>query len=165
MENFNSRLEEEEDIIPPNDLSNIPLDIKKEAALKLSYPDLLKLCQTGKEYVKICRDPNFWKNKLIRDYPRENIEKLKGPQFRAKYERLYEIELMEELHRIYIDYESRERELEEEYKIRIRKLKEEKEQKLEPIERKIKFLRNKSGIKVVEPVEEDDGIEDLWTTS
>lgn len=78
-----------EPITPPIDIFEIdklPYDDQKEIALNLSYEEIINLCRTRKILSNICKDPYFWKDKLIQDYPEVNIIGLKGEEFRAKYE-------------------------------------------------------------------------------
>lgn len=49
-----------ESIAPPIDLlSEIPIDVTKEAILNLPYENLLNFCKTNKRYSTICRDSKF----------------------------------------------------------------------------------------------------------
>ncbi|GAI81263.1 unnamed protein product, partial [marine sediment metagenome] len=42
-------------------------------ALELDLPSILQLCLTSKKYNQhICENPNFWKNKLLKEYPQLN---------------------------------------------------------------------------------------------
>ena len=102
------RIEERRE--PEATIYNVPIDIKKLSAIKLEYPELLRLCSTSKELSGICRDPKFWQAKINRDfspgpkgedYPKENISRLKGPQFRAKYEQLYVNEINMKINSLY----------------------------------------------------------------
>lgn len=98
---------------------NIPLDVKKQSALGLNYPDILNLCKTDKQLSSICSDPNFWKNKLSRDYSEVNISRLKGPQFRAKYEQLYVKKISNEIRNVNLEFEKELEKVKNRYKMKL----------------------------------------------
>lgn len=85
-----------EPISPPIDLYSLPKELDEYTALNLSYDDILNLCKTSKRYLKICNNPKFWRAKLIKEFPEENISKLTGPQYRAYYEHLLSEEYQNE---------------------------------------------------------------------
>jgi hypothetical protein len=43
-------------------------------ALNLPYPDVISLCQTDSLFFTICRNDNFWRQKLDRDFPLYTID-------------------------------------------------------------------------------------------
>jgi hypothetical protein len=95
-------------------LDKLPLDVQSTAALNLSYKDILNLYRSNKKLAGICKDPEFWRKKILRDFKEEinqkELDKLKpnpGDQegeyrnkllerYRAKYEDLYANKLEQE---------------------------------------------------------------------
>lgn len=49
-------------------LNELPVDIQGTAALNLSYEDVLSLCGTNKKLANICKDPEFWRKKILKDF-------------------------------------------------------------------------------------------------
>lgn len=49
-------------------LSHLP-EINTLILLELPYKDLTRVCQSNKEIYKICQDENFWRQKVLRDFP------------------------------------------------------------------------------------------------
>ena len=65
-------------------------DVLFSIALELDLPDIVNLCRTSmkvNEYV--CRNRNFWINKIKKDYPKVPIEKIQDP--RSLYRKLFNI--------------------------------------------------------------------------
>lgn len=51
-------------------MNDLPADVKRLMALKLSAPDLINFCLTDKNTNKsVCDSNDFWRQKLIMDYP------------------------------------------------------------------------------------------------
>ena len=56
-------------------IENLPKDVKREFALKMSPSELINLCITQKEFNKeICDSEKFWLRKLEKDYPEEFLD-------------------------------------------------------------------------------------------
>lgn len=51
----------------------------------LKINDLLSFCKTCKYCLKILIDENFWKNKILFEFPDANLTNLSPPQYKAKY--------------------------------------------------------------------------------
>ena len=86
-------------IFPPIDLTNIinqPYDTLKLTALKLSYEDIISLCKSSKKLARLCRDNEFWKNKILKDYPNVNLNELSSTKYKAEYLLLYSLQLQKE---------------------------------------------------------------------
>jgi hypothetical protein len=81
-------------------LGELPRDVQMETALNLSYEDLLNLCKTNTKLAGICKNNDFWRRKILKDFrdkvDQQDLEKLKPEQFRAKYEDLYADKLDQE---------------------------------------------------------------------
>lgn len=60
----------------------------REIALDLDYSEILKLCRSSKKLNSVCNDPNFWRMKIKSEYPNLDISRLKGPELKARYEKL-----------------------------------------------------------------------------
>lgn len=122
---------------PPRDLTleNIPLDIKEESSLKLEYPNLLNLCKTNKQLSFICRDPEFWRRKILYDFPSEKILNISKDKYRAFYERLYAMELENDME-----------ELRKEHSKQIQQLYAEQAEELKNLKNKIKLLKGRASI-------------------
>jgi hypothetical protein len=71
-------------------MENLDKNVLRLLALDLAMPDILKLCLTSKKFnSEICKNNNFWRNKLYRDYP-QTINKFPGKSdFRKIYLSLY----------------------------------------------------------------------------
>lgn len=50
-------------------LDDMPKDIKYKILVELPIGDLAKMCQTNKKYQEICNNDEFWRRKLIFDFP------------------------------------------------------------------------------------------------
>ena len=56
-------------------MNNLPKDVTVEIALNLKPGDLVKLCRTNRRFHKnICDSKDFWRRKLVKDYPDEMKE-------------------------------------------------------------------------------------------
>lgn len=67
-------------------MERLPKDIDEILLYKLSYLDILRLCQTNKRFANICRDDKFWKILLERDF---EGSRYKNNTFRQSYEYIY----------------------------------------------------------------------------
>jgi hypothetical protein len=48
----------------------LPKDVLVLLAMEMSYPEILKFCQTNKNINRaVCKNNYFWRNKLYKDYP------------------------------------------------------------------------------------------------
>jgi hypothetical protein len=72
-------------------MENLDKNVLRMLALDLAMPDILKLCLTSKKInSEICKNNNFWRNKLYKDYP-QTINKFPGnSDFKRIYLSLYE---------------------------------------------------------------------------
>jgi hypothetical protein len=87
-----------EEITPPTDIFEIDKllpELQRKIALGLDYDSIINLCKTKKKLANICKDPYFWRDKLVKDFPEDfspgakrevDITGLGGPEFKAKYE-------------------------------------------------------------------------------
>jgi hypothetical protein len=94
--------------LTPQYFAKLPLDAAKEIALSLPYASVINLCKTSKRLHHICQDNDsfagsgsesaggFWKRKLKRDYPEENLSAMKSGSYRGYYQILYAQELRAE---------------------------------------------------------------------
>lgn len=64
---------------------DIPNDVNRLIINKLSYPEIINLCQTNKRFATLCRNDNLWKNLLDRDFG----VKFKNQTNRESYEYVY----------------------------------------------------------------------------
>ena len=75
----------------PN-ISTLPKDVLVQMALELDLPEILSLCNTSvKMNVSVCRNRDFWINKLRYDYD-IGFQKEKVNNPRQYYEFVYKID-------------------------------------------------------------------------
>ena len=78
-------------------LNELPPDVQGITALNLPYEDVLNLCKTNKRLSNVCQNPDFWRRKILKDFPDEvtpeSLDKLKPENMRPKYEQLYGVML------------------------------------------------------------------------
>ena len=55
-------------------MNNLPKDVTVEIALNLKPRDLIKFCSTNRKMSNICNSKDFWRRKLVTDYPEEMKE-------------------------------------------------------------------------------------------
>ena len=79
------------------DISDYSLE---DIALLLSYPEIMIMCGSVKGFQFICDDSLFWKRKLKREYPDEDLTELTDEQFRAKYEALMADQIDERIEKL-----------------------------------------------------------------
>lgn len=56
----------------------LPMDVLKEIGVKLPNRDLARLCQTNREWARVCRDDYFWRLRVQRYHPRQEAYKPAG---------------------------------------------------------------------------------------
>lgn len=64
-------------------------ELNLKVLFELPLPEILRFCQTSKEYQKLCQDEHFWKEKLERDYPGSTQFKTPDLSYREMYLAFY----------------------------------------------------------------------------
>jgi hypothetical protein len=64
-------------------METIPPEVKTEFFLNLSYPDILRLCQTNRAFANLCQDDSLWHQLFQRDYP--ELEGVPEKSWRENY--------------------------------------------------------------------------------
>ena len=80
------------------------LDLLKSIAIYLDPEDILHFCAISKWFSLICKDPYFWKQKLLYDFPDVDTENIDQPKI--IYLKLYADHLVQEAERIKNSYTS-----------------------------------------------------------
>lgn len=65
-------------------MTNIP-EIMSQILLPLDYKELIKACQTNKDFNKVCKDDYFWKLKVEHDYGMLSRDKPSDITYRQQY--------------------------------------------------------------------------------
>jgi len=103
-------------------MNKLHKDLIALLALNLSFPDIISLCQTKKRIDQsICQNPNFWRQKIQRDFPGAKYDQEDNPKqiyfkidrILKKYPELRDIITLIVIHRFDVDFPIR-----EEYKYR-----------------------------------------------
>lgn len=68
-------------------LNKLPRDINNELLKQLSYPEIINLCKTNKQWNNICKDEKVWQILSNRDFPK--LRPIFGGSFRKLYEDLW----------------------------------------------------------------------------
>ena len=59
-------------------MERLPRDLIQLIAIDLDYGTILKLCYASKRFNEIiCKSPNFWRNKLSKEFPKIDISEVK----------------------------------------------------------------------------------------
>ena len=66
-------------------METIGKDLISYIGLKLDLESIEKLCKTSKKFQEICSSEMFWRNKLIKEFPMIDIDKVKDLKDLYKY--------------------------------------------------------------------------------
>lgn len=72
-------------------LSELP-ELNRLILLELTYPEILQVCLSSREYYQYCSDEVFWRMKLERDYPGASQFKPEGLSFIELYRQFYQVD-------------------------------------------------------------------------
>lgn len=67
-------------------VEDLPIEKWFQIALELPYDQLPKFCRQNRMFADVCRDPDFWRYKLQRDFPEISIKGLDRKQLKARYQ-------------------------------------------------------------------------------